>query len=96
MRLTSLELHEQFRLRVSSIDKTHQIVDLASILYGPRRSPVGDPKLVRHVRIDSDVNIPVWLAGADVDLATLCDWPRFGPLLAEPAPHRQHETIAAS
>lgn len=82
-RVTSVEVVGQYVLRVGFDDGTVQVVDLQPMLAGELFAPLQDRALFDRVRIDPEVKTLVWPNGADLDPATLHDWPRHAGAMAE-------------
>ena len=83
--VTSFELAGEYSLRVRFNDGAERLVDLSSMLEGELFGPLKDPALFEKVRIDPEVRTLVWPNGADLDPATLHDWPTYSEALAERA-----------
>ena len=82
-RVTSVEVVGPYTLRVGFDDGSTQTVGLHSILAGELFGPLRDRALFEQVRIDPEVKTPVWPNGADLDPATLHDWPHHAAAMAE-------------
>ncbi len=72
-------------LRARFDDQTEQTIDFQSVLAGELYGPLRDLSLFNQVRIDPEVHTLVWPNGADVDPATLHDWPDHAQALAAQA-----------
>ncbi|NWG13175.1 MAG: DUF2442 domain-containing protein [Acidobacteria bacterium] len=82
-----------YTLRVGFDDGTEQTIDFRSILAGELFGPLRDLDLFNQVQIDPEVHTLVWPTGADLDPATLHDWPAHEPVLRELA--RRWEPVQA-
>src|SRR5947208_5146089 len=74
-RVVSFEHVAPFTLRVSFDDGTAQVIDFSPVLEGQLYAPLRDPSLFAQVRLDPEAHTLVWPNGADLDPATLHDWP---------------------
>jgi Protein of unknown function (DUF2442) len=80
--VTGFEHVAHFTRRVRFEDGTAQVVDFRPVLAGEIFGPLADPRVFDQVRIDEESRTLVWPNGADLDPATLHDWPEQGPRLA--------------
>jgi hypothetical protein len=71
VRVTGVEVLEDFRLSVTFSDGTRRIVDLSDELSGPIFEPLRNPSLFRQVRLDPELGTIVWPNGADIAPETL-------------------------
>ena len=92
-RVRSFDIEAPYQLRVRFDDGTQQAIDFSPILKGDLYGPLRDVALFNQVRIDPEVHTLVWPNGADFDLETLHDWPKYAQALAERA--KQWESNAA-
>jgi len=76
-RVVAFEVLGPHTLRVEFDDSSSQIIDFTPILEGQLYSPLRDPTLFSQVRIDPEAHTLVWPNGADLDPATLHDWPKY-------------------
>ena len=81
-RVESFEIAAPYVLRVKFDDATEQIIDFKPILAGELFGPLKDQALFNQVSIDPEVHTLVWPNGADLDPATLHDWPQVVGALA--------------
>lgn len=89
----AVEIVEPYMLRVRFTDDTEQIVYLKPVLAGELYGPLLDLKLFNQVAVDSEVRTVVWPNGADLDPATLHDWPQHKDAFAVRA--REWERVSA-
>ena len=82
-RVTAFEIVADYTLRVRFEDETEQVIDFRPILAGELFGPLWDRAVFNRVRIDPDAHTLVWPNDADLDPATLHDWPVHGPVLAK-------------
>ena len=75
-RVTSVEVLSAYKLRIDFDDGTQQEIDLEPVLEGELFGPLRDRSLFERVRVDAEVHTLVWPNGADLDPATLHDWPQ--------------------
>ncbi len=80
--VTALEIVAPYILRVGFEDATSQVIDFSPLLTGELYGPLADRALFEQVRVDPEAKTLVWPNGADLDPATLHDWPRQAPELA--------------
>ena len=66
-----------YRVQVEFDDGVSRTIDLAPILEGELFGPLRDPALFRSVALDAEAHTLVWPNGADLDPATLHDWPEY-------------------
>jgi len=81
-RVTSVDIVGPYTLRVGFDDGSTQTVDLQPILAGEIFGPLQDRTLFEQVRMDPEVKTLVWPNGADLDPATLHDWPQHASAMA--------------
>ena len=74
-RVTSVEVLENYRLRVAFDDGSSQKINLEPILEGEIFGPLLDRSMFESAHVDPEVHTVVWSNGADLDPATLHDWP---------------------
>ena len=74
-RVCEADVVAPFTLRVRFDDGMERSIDLEPILAGELFGPLRDPALFAQVRIDPEAQTVVWPNGADLDPATLHDWP---------------------
>lgn len=74
-RVTGFEIIGPHQLRVTFDDGLTQEIDFKPILKGQMFGPLKDVDLFNQVRLDREVHTLVWPTGADLDPATLHDWP---------------------
>lgn len=84
-RVTAFTRVGPYRLKVEFGDGTVQEIDFRPILHGELFGPLEDEHLFNQVRLDTEVSTLVWPTGADLDPATLHDWPILLPELKEMA-----------
>jgi len=82
-RVRSFEIVSAYTLRVGFDDGSEQTIDFQAILMGELYGPLRDLKPFDQVRIDAEVGVLVWPNGADLDPATLHDWPEYQRALRE-------------
>jgi len=63
--VVSVEVQEDYRLKVSFSDGVEGVVDLSEHLYGPVFEPLKDPELFAQVGID-EFGAVCWPNGADL------------------------------
>ncbi len=66
-RVTGVEVHEGWRLRLTFTDGLVREVDLSDDLWGPMAEPLQDPAYFRQVRVDPELGTVVWPNGYDLD-----------------------------
>ena len=81
----SFEITAPYTLRVTFDHQSQQVINFRSMLAGELFGPLRDLATFNQVRLDPEVHTIVWPNGADFDPATLHDWPKFAPILAERA-----------
>jgi hypothetical protein len=64
-RVTSVEVLDEFRLRVAFADGTSGVVDLHDELWGPMFETLKDPARFAEVAVDPGCGTLVWPNGAD-------------------------------
>ncbi len=69
--VTSVEVLDGYRLRLTFDDGTTREVDLSGELWGPVFEPLRDPSFFRKVRVDPELGTIVWPNGADIAPETL-------------------------
>ncbi|HYG33874.1 MAG TPA: DUF2442 domain-containing protein [Clostridia bacterium] len=74
-RIDSVERVGTYVLRLRFDDGTARTIDFAPILEGELFGPLRDPNLFAQVSLDPEIHTIVWPTGADLDPATLHDWP---------------------
>ncbi len=82
-RVRSFEIVSAYTLRVRFDDGAEQTIYFRPILAGELYSPLRNLDLFNQVRIDPEVQTLVWPNGADIDPATLHDWPEHEPAFRE-------------
>ena len=78
-------------LRVQFEDRTEQVINFEPIIAGELFGPLRNLSLFNEVRIDPEVHTLVWPNGADLDPATLHDWPKVVDALTAQA--REWESV---
>ena len=81
-RVCSFRVVGDYVLAVEFDDGTEQVIDFRPVLAGELFGPLRDPSVFDQVSIDPEVHTLVWPNGADVDPATLHDWPEYLEALA--------------
>ncbi len=71
-----------YTFAVTFDDRTTQVIDLSSVLYGEVFGPLRDLQLFNQVRLDPEVCTLSWPNGADFDPWTLHEWPQLVDHLA--------------
>jgi hypothetical protein len=71
----AFEILSVYTLRIRFDDNTEQTIDFRPILAGELYGPLRNLELFNQVRIDHEVETPMWPNGADFDPATSHDWP---------------------
>ena len=84
-KVTDFNIVAPHRLHVSFDDGTTQDIDFRPILTGELFGPLENVELFNQVQLDAEVHTLVWPNGADLDPATLHDWPELLPKLREMA-----------
>ena len=84
-RVTAFEIIGPHRLQVEFDDGHSQEIDFRPILHGELFGPLENVVLFNQVKLDPEVATLVWPTGADLDPATLHDWPKLLPELEEMA-----------
>jgi len=74
-RVRGFEIVSDYTLRVLFDDDTEQTINFRPILAGELFGPLRELSLFNQVSIDPEVKTLVWPNGADLDPATLHDWP---------------------
>ena len=88
-RVLSFEIVAPYTLRVRFDDSSVQTIDFRPVLAGELYAPLNDLNLFNRVSIDPEVHTLVWPNGADLDPATLHEWPLHEQALVERARHWQ-------
>ncbi|MBI5609181.1 MAG: DUF2442 domain-containing protein [Deltaproteobacteria bacterium] len=81
-RITQVAVVGTYSLRVDFDDGVQRVVDLEPMLRGALFAPLRDPAEFAKVAIDAECGVLVWPCGADLDPATLHDWPEVGGAMA--------------
>ena len=81
-RVRSIEIAAPYTLHVGFDDGTERVIDFRPVLGGELFGPLRDLALFNQVRIDPEVHTLIWPNGADIDPATLHDWPAHVQALA--------------
>jgi hypothetical protein len=84
-RVTRFEIVGPYTLAVAFEDGTEQVIDFEPILRGELFGPLRDRTVFDAVAVDSEAGTLVWPNGADLDPATLHDWPGVRDELARRA-----------
>ncbi|MGH2734311.1 MAG: DUF2442 domain-containing protein [Actinomycetota bacterium] len=71
VRVTSVEVIDDYLLRLSGSDGTTREVDLEDTLWGPVFEPLRDPALFAQAEVDQELDTIVWPTGADMDPVVL-------------------------
>jgi hypothetical protein len=74
-RVTGFKIMGPHIVRVEFDDGSIQVIDFSPVLRGELFGPLRDPGLFEGVRLDPEAHTLVWPNGADLDPATLHDWP---------------------
>jgi hypothetical protein len=74
-RVTRFEIVAPYQLDVEFGDGTAQRIDFRPILNGPIFGPLQELSTFNAVSLDAEAGTLVWPNGADLDPATLHDWP---------------------
>jgi hypothetical protein len=82
VRVVALEVVGPYTLRVTFDDATSQTIDFRALLQGELFGPLRDVAVFNRVRIDPEAHTLVWPNGADLDPATLHDWPTHADAMA--------------
>ncbi|GIK39791.1 MAG: molybdopterin-guanine dinucleotide biosynthesis protein MobA [Chloroflexota bacterium] len=68
IRIRSVEVLNNYRVRLGFTDKTQKEIDLEPYLHGPIFEPIRkDPLMFRSVKVDQRMGTIVWDNGADID-----------------------------
>ncbi|MDZ7291613.1 MAG: DUF2442 domain-containing protein [candidate division KSB1 bacterium] len=68
VRVKSVEVLNDFRVRLEFTDDTQREIDLEPYLHGPIFEPIrNNPLLFRSVKVDKRMGTIVWDNGADID-----------------------------
>ena len=78
-RVTGFKIIGPHQLRVDFDDGQTQEIDFTPLLRGELFGPLQDEGLFSQVYLDPEVHTLVWPTGADLDPATLHDWPSLLP-----------------
>jgi|GEM_PF-154637 len=81
-RVIRFQIVRPFVLRVGFNDGTEQNIAFQPILRGEMFGPWFDLAMCKQVTIDPEVHTLVWPHGADLDPATLHDWPKHADAFA--------------
>ena len=81
--VTAVEVVGPYTLRIGFDDGSTQTIDFQPILAGELFGPLQDRSVFEQVRIDPEVKTLVWPNGADLDPATLHDWPQRAASMVE-------------
>ena len=84
-RVQAFEIVAPYTLRIVFDDATEQVIDFEPVLRGELYGPLRDPALFNGVALDMEVRTLVWPNGADVDPATLHEWPHCRAAFVEMA-----------
>ena len=84
-RVTAFSMVGPYQLKVAFDDGHSQEIDFRPILHGELFGPLENIALFNQVRLDPEVATLVWPTGADLDPATLHDWPTLLPEIEEMA-----------
>jgi len=84
-RVTAFGIVAPYTLRVDFEDDTLQVIDFKPIMAGNFYGPLRDIHFFNQVKLDLEVHTLVWPNGADIDPATLHDWPRYQEALTQRA-----------
>jgi hypothetical protein len=82
-RVRAFEIVGPYRLRIEFADGLSRTIDFRPVLEGELYGPLRDLSLFNAVSLDREVHTLVWPNGADLDPATLHDWPEHEAELAE-------------
>jgi len=77
-RIVRFEFLGDYRVQIEFDDGVSQTIDLAPILEGEIFGPLRDADFFRSAVLDPEAHTLVWPNGADLDPATLHDWPERG------------------
>ena len=78
-RIEAVEGVGTYVLRLRFDDGLTRTIDFEPLLAGELLGPLRDPGLFAQVSLDPEVHTIVWPTGADLDPATLHDWPEHEP-----------------
>ena len=84
-RVVGFEIVGRHRLQVEFDDGLIQEIDFDPILKGPLFGPLKEVGLFNQVRLHEEMGTLVWPSGADLDPATLHNWPSLISQLEEMA-----------
>ncbi len=84
-RVEDFQIVAPYTLRIAFHDGSSQTIDFQPVIAGELYGAVADLSLFDQVRIDPEVHTLVWPNGADVDPATLHEWPRQRQAFADMA-----------
>jgi len=76
-RVISLGLVGTYSLRLQFDDGSIREIDFQHILEGELFGPLRDPDIFAQVSLDPEAHTICWPTGADLDPATLHDWPKY-------------------
>lgn len=66
--IRTVDVLDEYCVRLGFSDGTEKVVDLAPLLHGPIFEPLrADTALFRMVRVDDELGTIVWPNGADID-----------------------------
>lgn len=74
-RVTRFEIVAPYGISLEFSDGTEQRIDFEPILHGPLFGPLQDLTTFNAVTLDAEAGTLVWPNGADLDPATLHEWP---------------------
>ena len=81
-RVAAFTIVGPYSLSVAFTDGTEQRIDFEPILHGALFGPLRDLAMFNRVGLDPEAGTLVWPNGADLDPATLHDWPQVRDELA--------------
>ena len=94
-RIDAVDRVGTYVLRLRFDDGVTRTIDFEPILAGELFGPLRDPGLFAQVSLDPEVHTIVWPTGADLDPATLHDWPEHEPAFRAAAKRwGEHRTMA--
>ena len=94
-RITSFEHIAPYTLRLRFDDGLCRTINLESILEGELFGPLRDPAVFAQVSLDAEVHTVVWPSGADLDPASLHDWPEHEAAFRAAAQRWRHSQAPA-
>ena len=95
-KVTDFKIVAPHQLHVSFDDGTAQKINFRPILMGELFGPLADVELFNQVQLDDEAHTLVWPNGADLDPATLHDWPDLLPKLREMAQRWEKDLVPVS